>query len=72
MKCITQHELNKLSPDELDLILCVIKEHMGLDPIFIKSIKKKNISSTFLSIQNQLSPTGALIYESLKEKNIID
>lgn len=72
MKHITENDLKKLSPDELDLIFYVIREHMGLDPLFIKSIKRKNISSIFLSIKNQLSPTGTLIYESLKEKNIID
>ncbi len=72
MKYITQNDIDIMSPDELDLVLYVIKEHIKLDPIFIKSIKKKNISQKFLTIKNQLSPTGTLIYNSLKEKNIIE
>jgi len=65
---ITQNELNLLDEDESDLVLYVVSEHMGLDPVFIKSIKKKKIYETFLMIENQLSETGIQVFEKLKKK----
>ena len=41
---------------------------MGLDPVFIKSIKKKKIHDTFLSIENQLSDTGRNVFKNISKK----
>ena len=61
-------DLNQLDEDELSLVLYVVNEHMGLDPVFIKSIKKKKIYETFLSIENQLSETGKDIFKNISKK----
>ena len=41
---------------------------MGLDPVFIKSMKKKKIYDTFLMVENQLSETGKEVFEEIKKK----
>jgi|GEM_PF-3662164 len=61
-------DLSQLNEDELSLVLYVVKEHMGLDPVFIKSIKKKKIHDTFLSIENQLSDTGRNVFKNISKK----
>ncbi len=65
---LSTDQLNSLTEDELNLVLYVIYEHMGLDPVFIKSIKKNKIYETFLMIENQLSETGIQVFEELKKK----
>ena len=65
---LSSDELSLLEEDELNLVLYVVQQHMGLDPIFIKSIKKKKIFEMFLSIENQLSPTGKEIFKNLSKK----
>ena len=65
---LSTDQLNSLTEDELNLVLYVIYEHMGLDPVFIKSIKKKKINETFLNIENMLSPTGREVFENLSKK----
>jgi len=65
---LSSDELNLLEEDEMNLVLYVVQQHMGLDPIFIKSIKKKKIFEMFLSIENQLSPTGKEIFQNLSKK----
>jgi hypothetical protein len=65
---LSTDQLNSLTEDELNLVLYVIYEHMGLDPVFIKSIKKKKIYETFLMVENQLSETGTQVFEELKKK----
>jgi len=65
---LSSDELSLLEEDELNLVLYVVQQHMGLDPIFIKSIKKKKIFEMFLSIENQLSPTGKEIFQNLSKK----
>jgi len=61
-------DLNLLDEDELSLVLYVVHEHMGLDPVFIKSIKKKKIYETFLAIENQLSETGRIVFKNISKK----
>tara|TARA_B100002019_G_C21004656_1_gene467005 strand:- start:237 stop:455 length:219 start_codon:yes stop_codon:yes gene_type:complete len=65
---LSTDDINYLNEDELSLVLYVVQEHMGLDPVFIKSIKKKKIYETFLSLENQLSETGRNVFEEIKKK----
>ena len=65
---LSTDDINYLNEDELSLVLYVVQEHMGLDPVFIKSIKKKKIYETFLSLENQLSETGSNVFEEIKKK----
>jgi len=65
---LSTDQLNLLTEDELNLVLYVVNQHMGLDPVFIKSIKKKKIHETFLNIENTLSPTGRDVFENLSKK----
>jgi hypothetical protein len=61
-------DINLLNEDELSLVLYVIQEHMGLDPLFIKSIKKKKIHEALLSVENQLSETGKEVLQNILKK----
>ena len=65
---LSTDDINYLNEDELSLVLYVVQEHMGLDPVFIKSIKKKKIYETFLSLENQLSETGRNVFEEIEKK----
>ena len=65
---LSTDQLNSLTEDELNLVLYVVNEHMGLDPVFIKSMKKKKIYDTFLMVENQLSETGKEVFEEIKKK----
>jgi len=65
---LSTDDISLLNEDELSLVLYVIKEHMGLDPVFIKSMKKKKIYETFLMVENQLSETGRDVFEEIKKK----
>tara|TARA_B100000214_G_C23928986_1_gene609789 strand:+ start:1017 stop:1235 length:219 start_codon:yes stop_codon:yes gene_type:complete len=65
---LSTDDINYLNEDELSLVFFVVQEHMGLDPVFIKSIKKKKIYETFLSLENQLSETGRNVFEEIKKK----
>jgi len=65
---LSTDQLNLLTEDELNLVLYVVNQHMGLDPVFIKSIKKKKIHETFLNIENTLSPTGKEVFKNLSKK----
>ncbi len=65
---LSTDDINYLNEDELSLVLYVVQEHMGLDPVFIKSIKKKKIYETFLLLENQLSETGRNVFEEIKKK----
>ena len=65
---LSTDDINYLNEDELSLVFFVIQEHMGLDPVFIKSIKKKKIYETFLTLENQLSETGRKVFEEIKKK----
>ena len=61
-------DINLLDEDELSLTLYVIREHMGLDPLFIKSINKKKIHEALLSVENQLSETGKEVLQNILKK----
>lgn len=65
---LSTDDISLLNEDELSLVLYVVSEHMGLDPVFIKSIKKEKIYETFLMIENQLSEPGKEVFEELKKK----
>jgi hypothetical protein len=65
---LSTDDISLLNEDELSLVLYVIKEHMGLDPVFIKSMKKKKIYEAFLMVENQLSETGRDVFEEIKKK----
>lgn len=65
---LSSDDINSLEEDELSLVLYIIQKYMGLDPLFIKSIKKKKIHDALISVENSLSETGRDVqYKILKK-----
>jgi hypothetical protein len=69
---ISTENVNNLTEDELNLISYVIKEHMGLDPLFICSIKKKKIFDKMQEVQNLLNENGKQVSDSIFKKIFIE
>lgn len=72
MRIIRREQLNQLTDDELSLILYVVSNNMGLDPLFICSIKKIKIFKALQEIQNTLNENGKQILDKINKKIFIE
>ena len=72
MRTIRREQLDQLTEDELCLILYVISTTMGLDPVFICSIKKIKIFRALQEIQNTLNENGKQILDEINKKIFVE
>ena len=65
---LSSDDVNSLEEDELSLVLYIVEKYMGLDPLFIKSIKKKKIHEALISVESLLSETGRDVHLKVLKK----